>query len=582
MNHTRAMTTDTDPIVLELAELQRRHWPADTPLQPTYPFGEIALSEYLRRWAQVQPDKAAVIFYGSTLTYAQLDVLSDRFAALLVRHGIQRGDRVAVMLANCPQFHIVFFGILKLGAVHVPVNPLFKEQEMLYELNDSGAKLLVVLDQLADMAAKVVPKTSVTTTFFTSFHDTLPASPQQRTIPVPPSILTPRIAPAGMIDLMPLLADESLVAPQVTPDLDAPAALNYTGGTTGMPKGCVHTQRDMIYTAATTCSVANNIGPDEIALNYMSLFWIAGENAGMIFPVFTGSTVVLLARWDAVGAMAAIERYGITRASMVVDNAVEIMDHPQVADFSLRSLKAIRVSSFVKKLNPSYRARWFELTGTVMAEAAWGMTETHTCDTFTTGQQADNLDLRGQPVFVGLPVPGTTIRICDFETGATLPIGQEGEIVARSPSLLKAYWNKAEATAESLRDGWFYTGDIGVFDDRGCLHFLGRRKEMLKVKGMSVFPSEIEALLGQHPDVLGSGVVGQMDAEKGEIPIAFVRLRDGSTLTEATLAAWCRDNMATYKVPQIRFVTELPMTATGKVKKHELQALLTPAATNGA
>ncbi|CAN5334839.1 AMP-binding protein [soil metagenome] len=573
------MTPDTDPIVLELAELQRRHWPAGTPLQPTYPFGEIALSEYLRRWALVQPDKAAVIFYGSTLTYSQLDLLSDRFAALLVRHGIQRGDRVAVMLANCPQFHIVFFGILKLGAVHVPVNPLFKEQEMLYELNDSGAKLLVVLDQLADMAAKVLPKTSVETTFFTSFHDMLPNEP---TLPVPASILTPRIAPAGMIDRMPLLADASLVAPQVTPDLDAPAALNYTGGTTGMPKGCVHTQRDMIYTAATTCSVANNIGPDEIALNYMSLFWIAGENAGMIFPVFTGSTVVLLARWDAVGAMAAIERYRITRASMVVDNAVEIMDHPQVANHSLRSLKAIRVSSFVKKLNPSYRARWFELTGTVMAEAAWGMTETHTCDTFTTGQQQDNLELRGQPVFVGLPVPGTTIRICDFETGATLPIGQEGEIVARSPSLLKAYWNKAEATAESLHNGWFHTGDIGVFDDRGCLHFLGRRKEMLKVKGMSVFPSEIEALLGQHPDVLGSGVVGQVDAEKGEIPIAFVRTREASTLTEAALAVWCRDNMATYKVPQIRFVAELPMTATGKVKKHELQALLAPAATNAA
>ncbi len=379
-----------------------------------------------------------------------------------------------------------------------------------------------------------------------------------------------------MLDLMPALRDDSLSVPRVAPNLDAPAALNYTGGTTGMPKGCVHTQRDMIYTAATTCSVANDIGPNEIALNYMSLFWIAGENAGMIFPIFTGSTVVLLARWDPVGAMAAIERYGATRASMVVDNAVEIMDHPQVGQYSLRSLKAIRVSSFVKKLNPSYRERWHRLTGSVMSEAAWGMTETHTCDTFTTGQQEGNLDLMGQPVFVGLPVPGTIIKICDFETGRTLPIGQEGEIVAHSPSLLKAYWNKPEATAESLRGGWFYTGDIGVFDERGCLHFLGRRKEMLKVKGMSVFPSEIEALLGQHPDVLGSGVIGQVDPDKGEIPIAFVHTREGSTLTEAALTAWCRDNMASYKLPQIRFVAELPMTATGKVKKHELQALLTP------
>ncbi|AMM24142.1 AMP-binding protein [Variovorax sp. PAMC 28711] len=571
--NTRTDSFLDDPRVRELADLQQRHWPAGVPREAVYPFGEIPLSDYLRRWAAQQPDKAAVIFYGATTTYAELDAQSDRCAALLASHGVGNGERVAVMLGNCPQFHIVFFAILKLGAVHVPVNPLFKEQEMLYELNDSGATVLVVLDQLAEMAHKVLPKTGVKTTFFTSFHDALPAQP---TLPVPPSILVPRTVPAGMHDLMPAVQAASATPPVFTPDLDAPAALNYTGGTTGMPKGCVHTQRDMIYTAATTCSVANDIGPDEITLNYMSLFWIAGENAGMIFPIFTGSTVVLLARWDPVGAMAAIAHYQITRTAMVVDNAVEIMDHPQLGDYDLNSLQAMRVSSFVKKLNPSFRARWLALTGTVMVEAAWGMTETHTCDTFTTGQQHDNLDLRGQPVFVGLPVPGTVIKICSFQTGETLAVGQEGEIVAHSPSLLKAYWNKPEATAESLKGGWFHTGDIGVFDDRGCLHFLGRAKEMLKVKGMSVFPAEVEALLGQHPDVLGSGVIGQADADKGEIPIAFVRIREGSPLTEAALAAWCRDNMASYKLPQIRFVAELPMTATGKVKKHELQALLTP------
>ncbi|RYF32707.1 MAG: acyl-CoA synthetase, partial [Comamonadaceae bacterium] len=403
----------SDPLVRELAELQRRHWPAGVPREAVYPFGEIALSDYLRRWAAQQPDKPAVIFYGATTTYAELDAESDRCAALLAANGVGPGDRVAVMLGNCPQFHTVFFAILKLGAVHVPVNPLFKEQEMLYELNDSGAKVLVVQDQLAEMAQKVLPKTSVKTTFFTRFQDALPAEP---TLPVPPSILTPAVVPAGMIDLMPALAATTQAPPTFSPDLDAPAAFNYTGGTTGMPKGCVHTQRDMVYTAATTCSVANDIGPDEITLNYMSLFWIAGENAGMIFPIFTGSTVVLLARWDPVGAMAAIEHYKVTRTAMVVDNAVEIMDHPKLGDYDLHSLQAMRVSSFVKKLNPSYRERWLALTGTVMVEAAWGMTETHTCDTFTTGQQDDNLDLRGQPVFVGLPVPGTLIKICSFQT----------------------------------------------------------------------------------------------------------------------------------------------------------------------
>ena len=564
-----------DPLVRALAERQQQHWPEGIPREAVYPFGEIALTDYLRRWAAQQPDKAAVIFYGQELSYAELDRLSDRFAGLLARQGVKAGDRVAVMLGNCPQFHIVFFGILKLGAVHVPVNPLFKEQEMLYELNDSQARTLVVLDQLAGLARKVLPRTEVQTTFFTSFHDLLPAQP---TFPIPPSVLAPREPQADMLDLMPLLADTTLAAPAHIADLDAPAAFNYTGGTTGMPKGCVHTQRDMVYTAATTCSVANDMAPDDVALNYMSLFWIAGENVGLIFPIFTGGSVVLLARWDAAGAMAAIQVHRCTRASMVLDNAVEILDHPQVSQYAFGSLRATRVSSFVKKLNPDSRARWLKLTGTVMAEGAWGMTETHTCDTFTTGQQDDNLDLAGQPVFVGLPVPGTHIKICSFATGETLPVGQEGEIVAYSPSLLKAYWNKPQATAESLKNGWFHTGDIGVFDERGCLHFLGRAKEMLKVKGMSVFPAELEAMLGQHPDVLGSGVVGRPDADKGEVPVAFIRLREGSTLSAPALTAWCRENMASYKLPEIHFVDALPMTATGKVKKHELQAQLAAAA----
>lgn len=565
------MNSTEENYLRTLSELQRRNWPAGMPTAPKYPHGEIPISEYLREWARVQPAKAALVFYGKTVSYAELDALSDRFAALLHDQGVRQGDRVAVMLPNCPQFHIAFFGILKLGAVHVPVNPLFKEQELIYELNDSGAQTIVALDQLADMVLQVQSRTNVRTVMATSFHDMLPDEP---TIPVPSSILAEKILPQGTIDLMPALANCTADLPQLTPDLDAVAALNYTGGTTGMPKGCVHTQRDMLYTAATTCTVANDIQPDEIVLNFMSLFWIAGENAGMLFPLFCGTTVVLLARWDPVGVMAAVERYRVTRIGMLVDNAAEILDHPDAGKYSMRSLRATRVSSFVKKINPTFRKRWVDLTGSVIAEAAWGMSETHTCDTFTTGFQDNDLDLRGQPVFVGLPVPGTQIKICDFETGALKPIGEEGEIVVRTPSLLKAYWNKPEATAESLRDGWFATGDIGLYDEQGCLHFLGRRKEMLKVKGMSVFPTEIEALLGQHPAVLGSGVIGKEDAEKGQIPIAFVQVDPQSGLSEQELMQWCKQNMATYKVPVIRFVAQLPMTASGKVKKHELSVLL--------
>lgn len=556
-----------------IAELQQRHWPAGVPRAPTYCFGEVLLTDYLRRWAQIQPEKPVFIFYGAELSYRQLDQQSDALAGLLSKHGVSKGDRVAVFLPNCPQFAIAFYAILKLGAVHVPVNPMFKETELVYELNDTGAKVAIVQDQLMSMVRAVQDRAPLTTIFTTSYADVLPAKP---TIPVPDSIRQPKIECKDTIDLMRALAASSAQCPHVDVGLDDTAALNYTGGTTGMPKGCVHTQRDMLYTAATTCTVASPGMPEDIGINFYPLFWIAGENVALIFPIFTGSTCVLLARWDPIGFMAAVDLYKVNMAGLLVDNAVELLEHPQVHRYDLHSLKRVRVSSFVKKLNLDYRRRWEALTGTVMAEAAWGMTETHTCDTFTTGMQDGDFDLHAQPVFVGLPMPGTEFKICDFETGSLKPLGEEGEICCRSPSQLKSYWNKPEASAQALRDGWLHTGDIGMIDPMGYMHFLGRRKEMLKVKGMSVFPAEIEALLGQNPSVLGSGVIGRSDPERGQVPVAFIRLDPGrrDSVTTQQLMDWCRSNMAGYKVPEIYFVDELPMTATGKVKKEELGKLL--------
>ena len=562
-----------DEYLQHIAELQQRNWPTGVARAPTYRFGEVLLTDYLRRWAQIQPDKPAYIFYGAELSYRQLDQQSDALAALLAQHGVTKGDRVAVFLPNCPQFAIAFYAILKLGAVHVPVNPLFKEAELVYELNDTGAAVAIVQDQLMAMVRAVQDRAPLRTIFTTSYADSLPAKP---TIPVPDSIGHPKLECADTIDLMRALAETTAVCPQVDVSLDDVAALNYTGGTTGMPKGCVHTQRNMVYTAATTCTVGSPGKPDDIGINFFPVFWIAGEDVALIFPIFTGATCVLLARWDPIGFMAAIDHYKVNMAGLLVDNAVELLEHPHAGRYDLRSLERVRVSSFVKKLSVDYRRRWQALTGTVMAEAAWGMTETHTCDTFTTGMQADDFDLKAQPVFVGLPMPGTEFKICDFETGALKPLGEDGEICCRSPSLLKSYWNKPEASAQALRDGWLYTGDIGVIDEMGYLHFLGRRKEMLKVKGMSVFPAEIESLLGQNPAILGSGVIGRADPELGQVPVAFIRLDPArrDEVTAQQLTDWCRRNMANYKVPEIRFVNELPMTATGKVKKDELAKLL--------
>ena len=565
--------TDESTYLATLHSLWNKAWPAGANTAPHYPHGEQSVTEYLRTWARLQPDKPAVIHYGHTLSYAELDAASDRFAALLAAHGIGPGDRVAVFLPNLPQYHLVFFGILKLGAVHVPVSPMSRAFELAHELTDTGALALVALDELMPVVREVRAESSLRQVFVTGFADLLPAEP---TVPLPEAMRAPRIACPDAIELMPALAAQTGPAPAHRPGLDDIAALNYTGGTTGLPKGCIHTQRDMLYTAASNFGIALERADDTVFLSFFPQFWIAGENLGLVFPVFCGATLVLLTRWDPVAVMTAVQRYRVTCMAMPVDGAVEMMDHPRFGEFDLSSLRQVRVVSFVKKLNLDYRRRWQQLTGGILAEAAWGMTETHTSDTFTTGFQDGDFDLHAQPVFVGLPVPGTEFKICDFETGGLKPLGEDGEILVRTPSLLKGYWNKPEATAEALVDGWLRTGDIGLIDEQGFLHFLGRRKEMLKVKGMSVFPPEIEAVLGQHPAVLGSGVVGRVDAQRGEVPVAFVQLKpeaDAATAVQS-LIDWCQHRMAGYKLPEIRLVASLPMTATGKVKKQDLSALL--------
>ena len=556
----------------DLRVLYRKAWPKDLAREINYPHGEKPLTEYLRTWGRLRPDKPAVIFYGAVMTYAELDRLSDLFATLLVQQGVRKGDRVSVFLPNCPQFHIAFFGILKLGAVHCPVSPLSKAFELGYQVKDCGSEVIVALDQLMPVVRDVLPETQLRKLIVTSFADVMPAEPA---IPAPAIARAAKIDSPDAIDMMPALA--AIAAPSY-PDgasLDDIAALNYTGGTTGMPKGCIHTQRDMLYTVAANTSLAP---PPEssIALSFFPEFWIAGENMCLIFPVFSGTTLVLLTRWDPLAVLAAIDRYEVTSTAMPVDGALELMDHPRFGEFDLSSLNNVRVVSFVKKLNLDYRRRWQEKVGTVLAESAWGMTETHTSDSFTTGMQDDDFDLKSRPTFVGLPVPGTEFKICDFDTGAILPLGAEGELCCRTLSLLKGYWNKPEATAETLRNGWLHSGDIGVIDEDGYLHYLGRRKEMIKVKGMSVFPGEVEALLGQHPAIAGSGVVPRPDEERGQVPVAFVLLKPEAAagVTAKAIEDWCRERMAVFKVPEVRIVESLPMTATGKVKKQELGSLL--------
>ena len=562
---------DEQTYLAQLDQLQQAHWPAGVPRQVHYPLGEQPLCDYLRTWARQQPEAIALDFYGHSLSWAELDHLSDRCAALLVELGVQPGDRVALFMPNCPQLHIAFYGLLKCGAVYAPVSPLSKALELSYQLKDSGARVILCFDQLLPVVRAVREDCALRHVLATSLSELRPAQPS---ISVPDLLLAAKVSGDDFLDFYAALAACTAAAPTHRVQLDDLAALNYTGGTTGLPKGCMHSHRDMLYTCASFVPTAMHLQADSVLLNFLPEFWIAGENAGLLFPVFAGCRLVLLARWDATAFMAAVQHYRVSHCGLLVDSAAEVLDHPQVADYDLRSLQRTGSISFIKKLTRDYRARWRALTGCTLFEFSFGMTETHTCDTFTWGLQDADFDLTSAPTFVGLPVPGTQFKVCDFTTGELLPLGSEGELCLRSPALMHGYWQRPEESAAALREGWLHTGDLGQITTQGFIRYLGRRKEMLKVNGMSVFPSELEALLGQHPALLASAVIGRPDALRGQQPVAFVVLKPGRSEDAETLTAWCREAMASYKVPEIRVVAALPMTATGKVKKNELESLL--------
>ncbi|GGU14902.1 AMP-binding protein [Nocardioides albus] len=568
------MTTTVPPHVSKiedylarLRDLRSEIWPLEVPREVIYPLGQITITEHIRRWARVRGDHAAVVWHGRTVTYAELDRLSDRVAAHLAHRGLGPGDRVAVMMPNLPQFLVTFFGILKAGCVHVPINPMFRRLEVRYEIEDTGARLAFVLDDLIEEFAAGAEDTSITEVVATSVRDFLPESE-----PLPPGAQDGVPPAPGAVRFLDVIGRDDLPVPDDPGDLDALAALNYTGGTTGMPKGCEHTQRDMLYTAATGGVQGTAITQDSVFLLYLPVFWIAGED-GFLVPLTAGATLVLQYRYDADETARAIDRHQATSFVGTVDNVIEVMEAAQRLGTSLASLEQVTSMSFVTKLSAQVRERWAAESGSsaVLRESSYGMTEDHTMDTFTRGLEA--IDLAGRPGFVGIPMPGTDVAIVDFLTEELMPIGEEGQIIVRAPSLMRGYYGKPEATADTLRDGWLFTGDSGLIDERGCLHYLGRRKEMLKVNGMSVFPSELEFQLSQHPDITAVGVVGQTDHSKGEVPLAFVELRDGVELSPDDIRDWSRQNMAPYKVPLVRVLPEIPLAPTGKVLKRELERL---------
>ena len=529
---------------------QERVRPADTPREVAHPFGELTVPEYVDRWAVEQPDHHAVVMGEEVLTYADVAAQHARWAGWLRAKGVAPGERVGVHLGNSTQFVLAFLGTLRAGCVHVPVNAMFQHAELVHELADSGASVVVTHVTLAERLLPAAAEAGVATV-----------------VVVGGEVSSLRQAGVEVVAWVDALTADPL--PEPARDLDALAALNYTGGTTGLPKGCEHSQRHMVYTALSGAG-ANGLGREVVSLCFVPVFWIAGEDLGILIPLVMGGTSVLLSRWDAATVVDLVERHGVTTTAATVESYLAILDLPDIADRDLSSFTSPMAMSFIRKLTPQVRRRWAEVVGghSVLREGSYGLTESHTIDVVPHGFQADDHDLTTTPVFCGLPVPGTDVLVVDPVTAEPMPLGEPGEIILRSPSITTGYWRNPEATARQLRDGWLHTGDTGYLDDDGCLHYLARAKDMIKVNGMSVFPAEVESLLVDHPAIDTVAVVPAPDPESGQRPVAFVTTV--GEVTGADVEQWARDRMAVYKVPFVEVLPAFPLTDTGKIRKGEL------------
>lgn len=529
---------------------------------------QLPLHEHLRRHARTIPDRTAYLWYGRTITWAELDAASDAFAARLQALGVQKGEPVALFMNNCPQYVMAHYGIQKIGAIVCPCGPLNKEHELEYQLTDLQARVIVAADVLLPVVDKVRAKTALAHVFVVRYAELLPEGAPS--IDIPAELLAMRAAmapaPAGCEDF--LAATRTGARPDpVAIGMDDVALMTYTSGTTGLPKGAMLSYANASFKTAASAD-CNGMTPHEVLLAVAPLYHIAGMVMGVNLPVYTGATTVLLYRFDPLGVAQALERYRVTWWYSIAPMNGALMQVPGAREMDWSALRRNPVTSFGITFIEALAQQWQQFAPNCIShEAAYGLSETHTVDT---AMPVDAIRWGTQ----GKAVPGNTIRIVDPDTGAPLPTGEVGEITIHGPGNFKGYWNKPEATAKTLRDGWVYTGDMGKIDVDGYLTFIGRFKEMIKVSGYSVFPEEVETILIKHPAVAQAAVIGVPDAEKGEVVRAFIVKKPGQDVEADALVAWCRENMAPYKAPrEVRFIDALPATGAGKVLRRLLKDL---------
>ncbi|MBS4022714.1 MAG: long-chain fatty acid--CoA ligase [Dethiobacter sp.] len=522
----------------------------DSCVRHTLDYPDKPLSSLLTEVARKSPQQTAYIFYDKQSTYSELECQTNRFASALHGLGIKKGDRVAVMLPNCPQFVLSYYAIVKLGAIVVNTNPTYTERELLYQLNDAGVETLITFEDAVARIAAVKDKLSLRHVILTSILGNKPKLPD--------------FACLCMDELIEGATGE---APPVEVNaLEDVAVLQYTGGTTGVSKAVMLTHSNLVSNSIQMRErfAVLGIGMERV-LTVLPLFHVYGMTCCMNMALISGGAMIMLPRFEAKEVLEMIRIHRPTYFPGVPTMYNALLNHPETQQYDLTVIPfySSGAAPMPLELIEALNAR---LAGSksVYAEG-YGLSE---ASPVTHSNPVHNIRIGS----IGLPYPDTECRIVDIETGKTdMPVGERGELVIKGPQVMKGYWNRPQETENSLRDGWLYTGDIATMDEDGYFYIVGRKKEMIIAGGFNIYPREVEEVLYELPQVQEAVVAGVPDKYRGESVKAYVVLKEGERLTEDEVITYCKGCLTSYKVPRsVEFRSELPKTNVGKLLRRVL------------
>lgn len=538
------------------------HYDPGVPETLNYP--DVPLHHFLEESARRHPTQPATIFFGNKLSYSELDVLSTQIAHALIGMGVQKGDAVALLLPNSPQFVASFYGVLKAGGIVVANNPLYTAKELMRQLKDAGAKTIITLSKLYPTVRKIVPDTDLENVIVTNIKEYMPFLLRILFTVFRERQEGHRVEIAGdhhrfqdWIDGQPTAAPAVDVRPEDV------AIYQYTGGTTGISKGAIAQHEALVAdTLQINAWLPDSQEGQETYLGVIPFFHVYGMVACMSSAIADAAQIVLLPQFDVEDVLKAIDEYKPTIFPGVPSMYVAINNHPEVDQYDVRSIRAC--ISGAAPLPIEVKKRFEELTGGKLCEG-YGLSEAPTA---THCNPINGLNKEGS---IGLPFPDVECKIEDLETGEALPPGEVGELCIRGPQLMKGYLNRPEETERALADGWLHTGDIAYMDEDGYFFIVDRKKDMIISGGYNVYPREVEEVLYEHPAVQEAAVAGVPHKYYGEMVKAFVVRRGGASVSEDELIEFCKEQLASYKVPkEIDFREELPKTLVGKVLRRVL------------